>query len=811
MGDNLYTAYWQSVLPNIISQLNEGKKNVQIEVSDLAKYGERPRGYYSNFRIVNGALINPKNAHAPGRDLYSVFKENKYFKENLGNKIIQLTISNDLKLKIEILATNAPDFFTEDDFIELSKFARKVKEVGNVEHQTTYDFLRGTYLKIDYWVNQVQKRLYPNGVVRILQKPTNQAGIFEFYQWAKLYPDRTSYDYNALAFTLGINTDNSHFSIKVDTISLDNNDPRRQKYLHERGDYNNSPLGKNLPADQVIDKGWKYLIDLTINIIISLKPSFDLLLKSFLDLTAAPVIQKNLNSSDMALNTILYGPPGTGKTYNSINKSLEIVGFDTKGKPRKDIRDAFDKKVQEGQIVFSTFHQSMSYEDFIEGIKPVKPDNNINLHYDIVDGIFKRICLEARRKDQFSIKIEEENIKPLDKELFEEFYYSFSENLPKHTESNSTVILRTKDGYPFELFKNTVDSIVVKAGTKRTNSTVALSELNAVLFENKIPTYKSYEQIIIDKILEDKNFKKSEIDNTTKNYVLIVDEINRGNVSQIFGELITLIEEDKREGKKEALNIVLPYSKKIFSVPSNVFILGTMNTADRSVEALDTALRRRFVFEELMPKPEMINSLFEDSLLNDCVKYDNIGFDHKDWTEVENNYIDLLPKKAYFDFQTEVNKTPAPRDYTFYKKKWDDANVVIISCKILATINERIEVLINRDHLIGHAYFMGKYTWESLQITFYKNIIPLLQEYFYGDYGKIGLVLGKGFVKQKKTHNKEGVFADFDYDSSSFEDKLIYELVDYSQVSNYEIEYNKQRVQMTFQKAIQILLKHEIE
>jgi len=195
--------------------------------------------------------------------------------------------------------------------------------------------------------------------------------------------------------------------------------------------------------------------------------------------------------------------------------------------------------------------------------------------------------------------------------------------------------------------------------------------------------------------------------------VLIIDEINRGNVANIFGELITLIEEDKRltPGKTNIYTVELPYSNKEFGVPSNLYIIGTMNTADRSVEALDTALRRRFSFEEMMPKPELLK--------------------------------DYNIKNSGGDFCTFEN--------------------------ILNTINSRIEVLKDRDHLIGHSYFMIKdkdgndikelnlgnqVHSDILKNIFFDKIIPLLQEYFYGDYEKILMVLGNGFVEEKSPENK---------------------------------------------------------
>ena len=169
-------------------------------------------------------------------------------------------------------------------------------------------------------------------------------------------------------------------------------------------------------------------------------------------------------------------------------------------------------------------------------------------------------------------------------------------------------------------------------------------------------------------------------------------------MSAIFGELITLIEQDKRKGEANEISVQLPYSKALFSVPANIDIYGTMNTADRSVEALDTALRRRFSFVEMMPDASLL----------------------------ENNDVEGINLED-----------------------------------VLNTINNRIEILIDRDHTIGHSYFMNVKTTDDLRRAFKDKIVPLLQEYFYGDYGKIGLVLGDGFVKSHST--SKNPFADFKY------------------------------------------------
>ena len=208
-----------------------------------------------------------------------------------------------------------------------------------------------------------------------------------------------------------------------------------------------------------------------------------------------------------------------------------------------------------------------------------------------------------------------------------------------------------------------------------------------------------------------------------KNFVLIVDEINRGNVSSVFGELITLIEKDKRAGADEELSVTLPYSKETFSVPHNVYIIGTMNTADRSIEALDTALRRRFSFREMPPKPELIKTV--GSLKS-------------------------------------------------HDGKLGDIDVV----KILKTINNRIEKLIDKDHKIGHSYFLNISKKQDLKDTFRDKVIPLLEEYFFGDFGKISLVLGSSFISKEGADGVKFATSN-DYDPSISNDLLersVYEI-----------------------------------
>ncbi|WP_027066824.1 AAA family ATPase [Maribacter sp. Hel_I_7] len=470
------------------------------------------------------------------------------------------------------------------------------------------------------------------------------------------------------------------------------------------------------------------------------------------------------------INSILYGPPGTGKTFNTVNRALEICGESIDGLDRKEIKELYDLKVAEGQIIFTTFHQSMSYEDFIEGIKPIEPEKEGDpVIYKVIEGIFKKACIEA----SFNFALDN-NDTDTDKVLdFSLAYDNFIQKLEERLASETEVELEIKNGG-----KVYVDSIsqqgniqikhleglrtytvsktrlskLQKAITNLdeisnindsfraiiggSNSTAYWSVLNAIQKENHFDNilnnterkYSPEEKREAVKEL-DKNIYKG---NTGKPIVLIIDEINRGNVSAIFGELITLIEKDKRLGADEALMAQLPYSKETFGVPPNLYIIGTMNTADRSVEALDSALRRRFSFTEMPPKPKFI----------------------KEVGSANNGIV-------------------------------EDINLV----KVLKTINNRIEKLLDRDHAIGHSYFLKVKNLKQLKAVFANKVIPLLQEYFFGDYGKIGLVLGSGFVKSIQDDNEDGFFASFeDYDLGTLLERKMYRIKDATEMNNEDFK-----------------------
>ncbi len=452
---------------------------------------------------------------------------------------------------------------------------------------------------------------------------------------------------------------------------------------------------------------------------------------------------------EIPLNQILYGPPGTGKTYNTIIKAMEILTFKslfekwykdvycsnknvkeiektlkdyvihiekinneyllnsnifsyfnkedfnklkeqilnsdyikyntTRNNPNSyyqhglkryeeflnwidydKIKNEFNDYRKQHQIEFVTFHQSYSYEEFVEGIKPDIDnwnDSTDKLTYKGTNGVFKKICRTAS-------EITSDN--------FDEIYTKFIDDLLEYDEEN-LFKLKTSKGKTFGILVNSNKNLSLYMGKNLTKwGTLTKNNLK------NISDWKYYAIPIYEYLKTHYGLLTHNIKNSSKSYVLIIDEINRGNISKIFGELITLIEDDKRE----TLSLTLPYSHEPFTVPKNLYIIGTMNTSDRSIATIDIALRRRFKFIEMMPRPELL-------------KDKNVG----------------------------------------------DVNLE----KLLKTLNERISYLLDRDHQIGHSYFMNweKYDVETLKNVWFDSIMPLLNEYFYSDWDKLQNVLGE--------------------------------------------------------------------
>lgn len=569
----------------------------------------------------------------------------------------------------------------------------------------------------------------------------------------------------------------------------------------------------------------------------------------------------NMEWPEVPLNQILFGPPGTGKTYATIEAALEVLDpahFDEHRDNRSALKRRFDDLVQQDRIRFVTFHQSFSYEDFVEGLRATTDEASQQLRYEVVDGVFKSLCEAAAAKVTQQAEAPTElgqrriwkmslgNTLGEDASIYQECLAGgyvllgygdgidftgcssrqqvqarFAEAgvVPANPTSDygitsvTAFVSRMKVGdlivvsdgnfkfraigevtgdykfKPHAEFESDYSQMRAVKWLRQYQPSLPHSELlngqfsQMTLYELRSPTlehgkldallgnapavgaalfqvgqrfgqgymvrsmgseqvefdkpkggvlplplsiikqllaYVRAGQLTVDDIRLGRVFEKvagTEMEKFIVNgdqslfaalvehlmqsdsqpktaadaRVLIIDEINRGNISRIFGELITLIEPSKRAGADEALSVMLPYSKQSFSVPSNLYLIGTMNSADRSLAGLDIALRRRFVFREMPPRPELLADLSVEGL--------NIG-------------------------------------------------------QLLRVMNQRIEVLLDRDHCLGHAYFMTlktELTFARLETIFRNQILPLLQEYFFEDWERIGWVLNDQQASAKGT------------------------------------------------------------
>ncbi|MBY5947734.1 AAA family ATPase [Photobacterium rosenbergii] len=495
------------------------------------------------------------------------------------------------------------------------------------------------------------------------------------------------------------------------------------------------------------------------------------------------------------LNQILFGPPGTGKTYHTIEAAVKAVVPDfysalniderigASDVQRTELSKKYAQLCSEGRIRFVTFHQSYGYEEFVEGLKAeATPDNQIA--YKVSNGIFKSICDAALRSEPiffnsdinsagkvWKLSIEGAHQNPAKTYCLENNIAAIGWGMTGDLSSpirndyfnaegknnQNSLNYFSQDMKEGDLVvcidsKTSVEAVGVVAGPYRyvdgglptrgdynhqlpvnwlaKGFSVDFKELNENTQFN-LPTCYPLSRLSVSDVLTHlkahgvniESEQSDSVDSHNQNYALIIDEINRGNISKIFGELITLIEPSKRRGAKEQLDVTLPYSGQSFSVPDNLFIIGTMNTADRSLAMMDTALRRRFDFKEMMPKPELFK--------NRKVKG-----------------IDLT--------------------------------------RLLETLNKRIEVLYDREHTLGHAFFFPVYNEENedqafieLQQAFKNKIIPLLEEYFYEDWNKIRLVLGDSQKSEQHLRflsKQEDLYADLfgsEHGLDLYEDKKV--------------------------------------
>lgn len=442
-----------------------------------------------------------------------------------------------------------------------------------------------------------------------------------------------------------------------------------------------------------------------------------------------------------SLNQILFGPPGTGKTFHSVTEALRIIDpryLHDHADERAMLKQRFDQLVAEKRIRLVTFHQSFSYEDFVEGIRAVTNKATSGaISYKVESGVFREICDAARSSQsvgsdsgprvgarvwKVSIgrrqdnRIREECFKRGEarigwgfvgdlsnpgrpKKQIEAFesegdndrhsMMSFHEAMAKgdvvlclRSQTSVEAVGIVEGDYEFDNADEEIWTDYFHRRKVRWLATGLDADIHALNDGVNLTQKTVYELTRVSVAAALALAGTSAITSgSALPYVLIIDEINRGNISKVFGELITLIEPSKRAGAPEALEATLPYSKDAFAVPSNVYLIGTMNTADRSLATLDIALRRRFTFIEMAPRAEELSGITIDG-------------------------IDVA--------------------------------------EMLITMNQRIEVLLDRDHALGHAYFLpltDDPRLERLAAIFRNQILPLLQEYFFEDWERIRWVL----------------------------------------------------------------------
>ena len=488
-------------------------------------------------------------------------------------------------------------------------------------------------------------------------------------------------------------------------------------------------------------------------------------------------------TTNVAKNTILYGPPGTGKTYNTVVYAVAIIENKTveaiKDEPYSTVFERYNKYKADGLIEFTTFHQSYGYEEFIEGIKPIMDntdDEQADIQYQVTSGLFKSFCdkagspiLKQAKTDIglnasptiWKVSLEGTGENPTRTECMANGhirvgYDSYGKDITSETnfvEGGKNVVnafiskIKIGDIVLSCYSSTTIDAIGVVTGDyewheeyehykrlRKVNWVVKgiKHDITAINGGSTLTLASVYKlNIALADIMEiiAKEASTTKVEDKKKNYVFVIDEINRGNISKIFGELITLIESSKRIGQPEGMKAKLPYSQQLFGVPDNVYIIGTMNTADRSIATIDTALRRRFRFKEMLPDAEVLKGIVVED---------------------------------------------------------------ISIAEMLVRMNKRISVLYDREHTIGHAYFIPlkeNSTVEQLAEIFENAIVPLLQEYFYEDYEKIRLVLGDNNKAKKEEQFIVAVENDYNelFGSADigFDDSVTYEI---NRAAFYNIE-----------------------
>ena len=462
---------------------------------------------------------------------------------------------------------------------------------------------------------------------------------------------------------------------------------------------------------------------------------------------------------NFSLNQILYGPPGTGKTYK-LSKIMDKFTQDLNVKSSDDTDALYEMLKIETYTWYQVaaailYDATMSKTNggwlklnngivnhILFKLKSIKSGSKTPIQTISSDLLFhtKMDCEYVKTQERRAPFIFDKNEKSewcVDTKILNDECPEAIDLYEKYKEIKDKKVgtSYTKENFKFITFHQSygyeefVEGIKPLFDSENEDGDITYEISKGIFYqccENAL-LLSGYKGKLRDFCDLSKDERQKFFNGSTPKYAIFIDEINRGNISKIFGELITLIEPSKRLGADDEIMVELPYSKEKFGVPSNLYIIGTMNTADRSIALMDTALRRRFEFVEMMPEYDNLNKINIEGI--------NIG-------------------------------------------------------EMLKTINDRIEYLYDRDHTIGHAYFMGVTDIKTLANVFKNKILPLLQEYFYDDWEKIRLVLGDSqFIKEKKPAN-----ALFKSGTDYIDDKILYEI-------DKEAFYNEQNYLKIYSQA----------
>lgn len=619
--------------------------------------------------------------------------------------------------------------FDIEHFHLLNSWKGEVRDKNDAQHEHVYERLKAAYGLTKQWAERVQKRLFPQGKTRVVQRPTHQwTERFLSYNWARIYPTKDAPA--GLAYTVGMEAGHG-FVVKIDVVNKAVSDPSlRGRYEEMRGEFTASGIVKVMPTEQGVQLGLDGLVDWAVQAIQSFTPTYDQLVERLGFANGQDdrsLLAKFRGHQDFEARQPKWSAQTTA-LFLRMASALHEAGLDWWYTRATNSQLRFGRKelgAGKGTPVGSFYLQhegirvrqvltspggeaetAMISDDLLQRIEAVidgdggwqerlgnRPDRPGHWPVDyLANGDAGEAAEELDEPD-------EPDVGALERASNTIFYgppgtgktRALQEWIKTHFTGESGArhaFVTFHQSYGYEEFVEGLrpvlanDAARIAAGANGEEKAEAIEATEATEAKGDVQ-YEIRRGIfwnLCDQARQDPG----------QRYAMVIDEINRGNISKIFGELITLIEADKREGAPYEAKVTLPYSQQSFTIPPNVDLIGSMNTADRSLALVDTALRRRFEFIEYMPDPSLLTGI-----------------------RVSSHGIDI-------DLEA-----------------------------MLGTINQRIEALYDRDHTIGHAYLMplktlpeGADAFQQLAAIFRRKILPLLEEYFFEDWQKIRLVLG---------------------------------------------------------------------